>query len=882
MLHEKLNMAPISVGLMGYGFSTKSFHLPFIVNNKDLKISAFLQRAAAPSSSDVPPGKHCTIDYPEAKHYRTAEEFFADPDIELVIVCTHHDTHAEFAEMALRAGKHVVVEKPFTVSTAEADRVIAASKSSGKILTVFQNRRYDSDFLTLQDLILKSSFGALTEVEIHYDFDFPTWISGWTSPTYRPGQGMMFGLGSHTIDQALTLFGLPSSVTAFHRSLRGVESEVDDSFTIIMQYTDEQKNLLVTIKTSVVATMQKPLKFLVRGYDGSFVKFGDDRQESQIAAGLTTTSPGFGVEDEKTWGLLTTKKQVHDEQNFDEACGKWVGNIPGLKGDYEGFYRDLVGAIRGEKELVVKPQQSRDGLRVIELARESAEKGCTVSWFGRGKSLRTAISACCLLAFTLFGYDQGVFGGILQNQNWLDQFGHPGDTKTGIIVASYNLGCLLGCFISFLIGNPLGRRKVMWTAATTIIIGAVLQTTAYSIPHLVIARIVTGVGTGLETSTVPMYQSELCEARLRGRLVSAEVLFVGVGISLAYWLDFGMSFTAGSVAWRFPIAFQIVFAIFVIILVFGLPESPRWLYNHDRAEEAVEVLCMVYDKESTDPLILHETSQIIDAINLEDKNGKFKWRNILKRDSVQTGRRVLLAWGIQFMNQAGGINLVVYYILSVLVQNVGLSPRLSQILGGCINMMFMFGSLLPSFCLDRMGRRKTMFWGCAGLGVSMMMISILLSFKGSSVETQTASAAVAFFFTYMLIFGASVNCVPWVYVPEILPLEARAKGTAIGISSNWLWNFTIVMITPVLINRLLWKAYLIFMATNLAFIPIFYFFYPETSNKTLEEIDYLFVGGTSGLPYSPYKASLGDDSEKAEKDEQVEDISAKDDLVTSV
>lgn len=128
------------------------------------------------------------------------------------------------------------------------------------------------------------------------------------------------------------------------------------------------------------------------------------------------------------------------------------------------------------------------------------------------------------------------------------------------------------------------------------------------------------------------------------------------------WFDFGMSFTSGSIAWRLPIAIQIIFAIFVIILVFGLPESPRWLYAHDRGTEAVQVLCTVYDRSETDDLIMYETSQIIEAIELEDRNGKFKWRNIFKRDTVHTGRRVLLAWGVQFMNQAGGINLVVYYI----------------------------------------------------------------------------------------------------------------------------------------------------------------------------------------------------------------------------
>jgi MFS family permease len=161
-------------------------------------------------------------------------------------------------------------------------------------------------------------------------------------------------------------------------------------------------------------------------------------------------------------------------------------------------------------------------------------------------------------------------------------------------------------------------------------------------------------------------------------------------------------------------------------------------------------------------------------------------------------------------------------------------------------MMFMFGSIIPSFYLDRMGRRKTMMAGCAGLSLCMLMISALLS-RGDMPNGHTySSGAVAFFFLYMLIFGMSVNCVPWVYVPEILPLDARTRGTAVGISSNWLWNFTVVMITPVIIHRLHWKAYLIFMVTNALFVPAFYFFFPETSNLRLEDIDYVF--SRSGNP----------------------------------
>jgi MFS family permease len=305
-----------------------------------------------------------------------------------------------------------------------------------------------------------------------------------------------------------------------------------------------------------------------------------------------------------------------------------------------------------------------------------------------------------------------------------------------------------------------------------------------------------------------------------------------------------MSFVGGAVAWRLPIAFQMVFAVVVIVLVFALPESPRWLYNHGREAEAIEVLCAVYDKEPMDDYIVQEKNAILQAIELEDSANRSKsFLAIFKNDGVKTGYRVLLAWGVQFMNQAGGINLVVYYIPSVLVQNVGMTPHMAQILGGCINMMFMFGSILPSFALDRMGRRKTMMWGCFGLGICMLMISALLSQAKAANGKAYASASVTFFFLYMLIFGMTVNCVPWVYVPEILPLEARTKGTAVGISSNWLWNFTVVMITPVIINRLQWKAYLIFMATNLLFVPTFYFFYPETSNLRLEDIDYIFSQG---------------------------------------
>ncbi|CAG8939573.1 unnamed protein product [Penicillium salamii] len=520
--------------------------------------------------------------------------------------------------------------------------------------------------------------------------------------------------------------------------------------------------------------------------------------------------------------------------------------------------------------------------------------------YGRGRSLRVAIMFTCQLAFIFFGasdenaplpdlpsnvslgYDQGVFSGIVGNEDFLEIVRHPSPGILGIIVSIYNLGCFTGTIVSFASSDKMGPRNSMWFAMAWIIgtgyriridgeqVGAILQTTAFSRAQLLVARFVTGIGTGIETTVVPMYQSELCEAKKRGKYVCSEALFVGVGIVIAYWFDYGMSYVGGAISWRLPVACQMIFAIMVIILVFGLPESPRWLYRHSRPDEALQVLCDIYDMGPDDSKVVSESEGIIQAIELETMHGEYKWSQIFKRDEVQTGKRVLLAYGMQFMNQMGGINLVVYYVTSVLEYNVGLSRKLSLLLGGVIQIMFVIGSIYPTFFSDRFGRRKPMMWGSFGLFISMMMISILLSFKGitfqhnlkglkilncigTSVEKPTATASVAFFFLFMLIFGASVNCIPWVYGPEILPLHVRAKGQAIGVSANWLWNFFVVMITPTLIEDLAWKGYLIFMCLNLVFVPIVYFFYPETANLTLEEIDFLFTDG--GRPTPP--AGLG-------------------------
>ncbi|KAH8749057.1 general substrate transporter, partial [Hyaloscypha sp. PMI_1271] len=365
-------------------------------------------------------------------------------------------------------------------------------------------------------------------------------------------------------------------------------------------------------------------------------------------------------------------------------------------------------------------------------------------------------------------------------------------------VSIYNIGCLLGCALNFFYGARFGRRQAIWIAMGCIIVGAILQTAAFSVAQLMIGRIITGMGVGIDTSTVPTYQAELCKADRRGRLVTTEVLFTGLGVTIAYFFDYGMSFVDGPIAWRLPIACQTIFAFVIIILIFGLPETPRWLIQQGRVDEAVEVMSKVFNAPNTDPFIVVEKEAILNAVAIES-SAPFMWSKLFHRDPLQTGWRVFLACLVLFMNQWAGINVIVFYAPTVLETNVGLARNTALVVGGCINLAFVVGSLVPALGSDKWGRKKPMMFGAFGMGLSMMIVAILLSFNGTAKAHITSRASIAFFITFMLCFGASLNAIPWCYSAEILPLRVRAQGTSLAVMNNWLWVFVIIMVTPIMI-----------------------------------------------------------------------------------
>nr|QFR37168.1 MFS transporter [Cyberlindnera americana] len=463
------------------------------------------------------------------------------------------------------------------------------------------------------------------------------------------------------------------------------------------------------------------------------------------------------------------------------------------------------------------------------------------SFWKPGKQISYAITFTCELAFILFGIEQGVMGNLTNGEEFLDTFGHPTGSFLGIIVSIYTLGCFFGCILNFFIGDIFGRRLNIIFAMLLILVGVALQTSAYSVPHLMIGRFVSGLGTGLETSTVPMYQSENCDKAVRGRLVCSEALFVGIGLVYAYWMTYGLSFTSGDIKWRLPIATQMIFALAVLLLCVTICESPRYLYKIGKRDEAKRNLAYVFGKEDNDEMISAMYGEIEQSMLLEELEGH-KWSKMFKSDAIKTRQRLVLAYMAQFSQQLSGINLINYYITTVLIQNVGLESNLAMILGGCCVICFTIGSLVPSFYSDRLGRRIPSAIGHLGCGICMMFVAILLSFQDDKRKSKsTGAASVAFFFMFQLIFGATVNCIPWVLVPELLPLQARAKGTAIGISANWLWNFFVVEITPTIISNIKYRSYILFAVTNVSFSFMYYLFYPEVKGLSLEAVDTLFM-----------------------------------------
>ena len=339
----------IKTGILSYGMSGKLFHAPFIESHPEFELTAIVERTKNESREK----------YPEAKLYRSVDELINDPAIELVVVNTPVQTHFEFAKKSIEAGKHTIVEKPFTVTLAEGEELFALAEKHNVLLSVYQNRRYDGDYHAVKNILALDLLGDIKEVEIRFDRYRPELSGKIHKESDLPGSGTLYDLGSHIIDQSLQLFGWPNAVFGDVWAMKE-NAQTDDYFELLLYYD----GLRVRLKASSMVR-ESYYGYILHGSKGSFLQHRSDLQEQQLLKGVIPTIEPWCKPQEEADGILHTEVS-------EGVIRKTTFSTPG---NYMGYYNDIHHALLNNGPNPVPATDSIKGIRIIQAAMESSAEG---------------------------------------------------------------------------------------------------------------------------------------------------------------------------------------------------------------------------------------------------------------------------------------------------------------------------------------------------------------------------------------------------------------------------------------------------------------------------------------------------------------------------
>ncbi|KAI5820078.1 general substrate transporter [Pyronema omphalodes] len=493
----------------------------------------------------------------------------------------------------------------------------------------------------------------------------------------------------------------------------------------------------------------------------------------------------------------------------------------------------------------------------------------------------------------LFGYDQGVMSNLLTTENFGSKFPriYSNEDTKGWIVSVLQLGAWFGALCNGPIAQKFSRRYSMMISVVLFCFGSSLQAGSQSEAYIFAGRFFAGMAIGALSHVVPMYQSEIAPAEIRGSLVSLQQFAITIGILVAFWLDYGFHFIGGvhcdargtvnysgpgntfnpyhdvppggctgqsAISWRFPLALQILPALILGIGMLFFPFSPRWLMLQGRETEALKVVSQLRRRPENDPAVRLEWLEIKAMVQFDRETamerfpGMTGWRLGLAGYGTLFTKKGLfkrLAVGciLQFFQQFSGVNAIIYYAPTIM-SSLGLDPTTTSLLAtgvvGVINVVFTIPAIL---FLDVLGRRKILLLGAMGMCISHIIVASILGVYADSFSSHSGAgwAGVAFIYIFIANFAYSWGPVGWVLPSEIMPLSIRSKAMSISTSANWFCNFIIGRATPSMIRDIKYGTY-IFFAVFCALSAVWvYFFCPETKNKTLEEMDIVFKDNSS-------------------------------------
>ncbi|KAJ1897572.1 hypothetical protein LPJ66_003285 [Kickxella alabastrina] len=461
------------------------------------------------------------------------------------------------------------------------------------------------------------------------------------------------------------------------------------------------------------------------------------------------------------------------------------------------------------------------------------------------------VGAVSALGGFLFGYDIGVMSSILEMEYWKVYFNRPSSVEVGVIVSLLTAGCFVGSLAAGWIADKFSRKRTIMASSLVFCLGAAIQCGSRNRGMLIAGRFIAGLAVGCLSMAVPVFQSEIAPAHIRGRLVSLQQWAITWGLLIAFWIDYGCHFIDSDASWRIPMGIQIVPGIILFVAMFFIPYSPRWLVDHDQPEKAHQVLARLRaNGDISAPEVLAELEEIKEAVRVERETAVRSYMELLR---FPIRRRIILGVAIQALQQLTGINVIMYYATSIFKQSGLTGDNASLIAQGVNGVVNMLATVPAILWIDRWGRRKTLIFGSLGCGLTYFIKAVATGATqhktydedGSlnlNLPTGTSYLAIVMMYLFVVSFAMSWGPIGWIYPSEIFPMHMRSKANSITTASNWLFNFVIGLVAPILIKKITWGLDLIFAIIMFASVGIIYLFFPETKNRSLEEMEVIFTG----------------------------------------
>ncbi|GAB7349949.1 hypothetical protein MBLNU459_g0645t1 [Dothideomycetes sp. NU459] len=491
------------------------------------------------------------------------------------------------------------------------------------------------------------------------------------------------------------------------------------------------------------------------------------------------------------------------------------------------------------------------------------------------------LTAVAYMGSFLFGYDTGVMGSVLALKSFKEDFGLPTE-KSGFassknseissnVVSLLTAGCFFGAIAAAFLNERFGRRWTLVGFCLVFLVGAAVQTAAHhSIGQIYGGRVVAGLGIGGMSAVTPVFVSENCPPKVRGRISGLFQEFLVLGVMISYWLNYGVDrhVAPSTKQWRIPIAIQIVPAGVMLVGLFFLKESPRWLAKNDRHDEALASLAYIRCTDTHDPEVIQELAEIRASIEEEFVATEgLTWKECLKPGNRG---RFGVAAAIMFWQQFSGTNSIGYYAPQIF-ESIGLSSSSSSLFATGIygTVKVVTTGIFLIIGIEKLGRKIPLIAGAWWMAAMMFIIGAVLCTHPPDVNSSTVSSAsiamVIMIYFYVIGYSASWGPVPWVYVSEIFPTRLRAYGVGLASATQWLFNFVITKVTPAAINSIGWRTFLMFGIFCTAMGVFAFIFVKETKGLTLEEMDILFGSIDSEQRRRDVEQTLAEEKGAADK-----------------